>query len=78
MRLTPEQIEQIRAIVAAQAGGRSQVRRFAQPYWIDMRRLRNQMVHEYVDDPVILASALQAGHRFVPAQFELARRLEAL
>lgn len=34
--------------------------------WIDMRRLRNQMVHEYVDDPAVLASALQAGHAFVP------------
>ena len=37
--------------------------------WIDMRRLRNQMVHEYIEDPVVLASALQAGHDFV-------RRLE--
>ena len=34
--------------------------------WIDMRRLRNQMVHEYVDDPAVLASALNAGHAFVP------------
>jgi len=34
--------------------------------WIDMRRLRNQMIHEYVEDPVVLASALQAGHAFVP------------
>ncbi|HNQ56224.1 MAG: hypothetical protein DPW12_09490 [Rhodocyclaceae bacterium] len=33
--------------------------------WIDMRRLRNQMVHEYIEDPVVLASALQAGHEFV-------------
>lgn len=34
--------------------------------WMVMRRLRNQMVHEYVEDPVILCSALQAGHSFVP------------
>lgn len=34
--------------------------------WIDARRLRNQMVHEYVEDPIVLASALQAGHEFVP------------
>ena len=34
--------------------------------WIDTRRLRNQMVHEYVEDPIVLGSALQAGHDFVP------------
>ena len=33
--------------------------------WLDMRRLRNQMVHEYVEDPLIFASALQADHEFV-------------
>jgi hypothetical protein len=33
--------------------------------WIAMRNLRNQMVHEYVEDPVVLASALQSGHAFV-------------
>ena len=35
--------------------------------WRAMRKLRNLMVHEYVEDPVILASALQSGHAFVPA-----------
>jgi len=30
--------------------------------WITMRNLRNQMIHEYVEDPVILHSALQTGH----------------
>lgn len=35
--------------------------------WMVMRKLRNQMVHEYVEDPAILCSALQAGHAFVPA-----------
>jgi hypothetical protein len=35
--------------------------------WITMRNLRNQMVHEYIEDPVILSSALQTGHAFVPA-----------
>lgn len=34
--------------------------------WLAMRQLRNQMVHEYIEDPVILADALQAGHEFVP------------
>jgi hypothetical protein len=35
--------------------------------WLAIRKLRNQMVHEYIEDPVILASALQMGHEFVPA-----------
>ena len=33
--------------------------------WMTMRNLRNQMIHEYVEDPVVLASALQTGHDFV-------------
>ncbi len=32
---------------------------------IAMRNLRNQMVYEYVEDPVVLVSALQSGHVFV-------------
>lgn len=35
--------------------------------WMIMRNLRNQMVHEYVEDPVVFISALQTGHAFVPA-----------
>ena len=31
-----------------------------------MRKLRNQMVHEYIEDAATLADALQAGHEFVP------------
>ncbi len=34
--------------------------------WMTMRRLRNQMVHEYIEDPQVLADALQTGHSFVP------------
>lgn len=34
--------------------------------WLAMRKLRNQMVHEYIEDPATLADALQAGHEFVP------------
>jgi len=34
--------------------------------WMAIRNLRNQMVHEYVEDPVVLVSALQTGHTFVP------------
>ena len=43
--------------------------------WVDTRRLRNQMVHEYVEDPAVLASALQAGHEFVPVLAVAAERL---
>ena len=32
-----------------------------------MRRLRNQMVHEYIEDLAVLASALRGGHEFVPS-----------
>ncbi len=34
--------------------------------WMIMRNLRNQMIHEYVEDPVVLINALQLGHAFVP------------
>lgn len=43
--------------------------------WMTMRHLRNQMVHEYVEDPVILSSALQTGHDFVPALIFTANQL---
>mgnify|MGYP000423373789 CR=1 FL=1 len=33
--------------------------------WMSIRNLRNQMVHEYIEDPLILSSALQSGHKFV-------------
>lgn len=34
--------------------------------WMTMRVLRNQMIHEYVEDPTVLVNALQSGHVFVP------------
>jgi hypothetical protein len=43
--------------------------------WVDTRRLRNQMVHEYVEDPAVLSSALQAGHEFVPELAAVVARL---
>ncbi len=43
--------------------------------WMTMRHLRNQMIHEYVEDPVLLASALQAGHAFVPELVAAAKKL---
>lgn len=34
--------------------------------WSSTRRLRNQMIHEYIEDPAILANALQSAHLRVP------------
>ena len=45
--------------------------------WMEMRRLRNQMVHEYIEDLAVLASALRSGHAFVPALVATARRCVA-
>ena len=43
--------------------------------WLEMRKLRNQMVHEYIEDPAILASALQMAHMQVPMLVETSRAL---
>ena len=43
--------------------------------WLEIRKLRNQMVHEYIEDLAILSSALNAGHRFVPVLVQAANRL---
>ena len=43
--------------------------------WIAMRTLRNQMVHEYIEDPVVLSSALQTGHAFVPVLITAANNM---
>lgn len=45
--------------------------------WMAMRRLRNQMVHEYVEDLTVLAGALQTGHDFVPVLTHAADKLIA-
>lgn len=45
--------------------------------WMAMRNLRNQMVHEYVEDPIVLFSALQSGHTFVPVLIDTANRMIA-
>ena len=42
--------------------------------WLEIRKLRNQMVHEYIEDPVILSGALMAGHAYVPLLVETAKR----
>jgi len=33
--------------------------------WLELRKLRNQMIHEYIEDLVVLSSALMSGKRFV-------------
>jgi len=43
--------------------------------WLEMRKLRNQMVHEYIEDIQILMSALKSGHAFVPVLIDTAQRL---
>lgn len=45
--------------------------------WMEMRRLRNQMVHEYIEDLAVLASALRSGHAFVPKLVAAAGRCVA-
>jgi hypothetical protein len=45
--------------------------------WLAMRKLRNQMVHEYIEDPVVLANALQMGHEFVPVLTSAGRAMLA-
>jgi hypothetical protein len=43
--------------------------------WLAMRKLRNQMVHEYIDDNAVLVNALNAGHQFVPTLVAAAERM---
>jgi hypothetical protein len=45
--------------------------------WMTIRNLGNQMVHEYVEDPVVLTSALQTGHGFVPTLIATANKISA-
>jgi uncharacterized protein with HEPN domain len=40
--------------------------------WQAMRRLRNQMVHEYVEDLAMLASALESGHTYTRTLLDVA------
>ncbi len=45
--------------------------------WLTMRSLRNQMVHEYVEDVAILTSALQSGHVFVATLVTAGEKMSA-
>ncbi len=40
-----------------------------------MRKLRNQMAHEYIEDLVVLHNALTAGHNFVSTLVDTTERL---
>lgn len=43
--------------------------------WMTMRNLRNQMIHEYVEDPAVLVNALQSAHAFVPTLIAVANKM---
>jgi len=45
--------------------------------WLEYRQLRNQMVHEYIEDMTILAQALQAANQKVTFFEDVAKRLWA-
>jgi hypothetical protein len=45
--------------------------------WAVLRRLRNRLIHEYVQDSAALAEALNAAHDAVPWLVAAARRLVA-
>ncbi len=46
--------------------------------WMASRQLRNFMIHEYVRDMALLASALTKGHQAVPLLIASANTLAAL
>ena len=45
--------------------------------WLLMRKLRTQMVHEYIEDLALLSSALQIGHAHVPQLVHAAQQMLA-
>ncbi|MBK6618522.1 MAG: hypothetical protein IPG31_09245 [Nitrosomonas sp.] len=45
--------------------------------WITMRQLRNQMIHEYIEDMEVLTHALNTGHAFVPTLVNIANKMIA-
>ena len=46
--------------------------------WIAAQRLRNNLVHEYVEDPATLAEALNSAYRAVDMLCEAYRRMRAV
>lgn len=45
--------------------------------WLEIRKLRNQMVHEYIEDLTLLTSALQTGHKYVSTQVVAGQKMMA-
>ena len=43
--------------------------------WLSIRMLRNQMVHDYIEDTLILHNALQTGHRFTATLITTAAKM---
>ncbi len=43
--------------------------------WVEIRLLRNQMVHEYIDSPQRLFEALELAHGYEPQIVQLAKQL---
>ncbi len=43
--------------------------------WMEARRLRNQLVHDYLEDPALLADALAAARRFLRPLLDAATRM---
>ena len=43
--------------------------------WQAMRKLRNQMVHDYIEDLAILTSAIQTAQAFIPTLLAASQRL---
>ncbi|WP_333607288.1 hypothetical protein [Arsukibacterium sp.] len=43
--------------------------------WLVARQLRNKMVHEYIEDPAILAEAINAARQFIPLLQDFATAL---
>lgn len=45
--------------------------------WLALRKLRNQMVHEYIEDLVVLTDALNRGHASVGILLKVAQTLSS-
>ncbi|MBK6717711.1 MAG: hypothetical protein IPG57_22250 [Burkholderiales bacterium] len=45
--------------------------------WMRLRRLRNQMIHEYVEDPSLFADALCAAHEGIGGLLVAVQRMRA-
>ena len=43
--------------------------------WMAIRQLRNQMIHEYIEDLTILVNALQAAQAYVPHLLVVVRKI---